>query len=748
MRTKLIILTAVSLIAINLKARDANPIPLTDTTITPVADTTQTQEADTTAVKVRYADSTTAADTTELHYELEGTTLTINGTTQAADRRTFSFTEREIRQAYSSLDLVSTLPGLSKDLVSGGIKGTDGSTVLFLINGVKATNEEITALPKGKIKSVDFYDIPPARYADVDRVINIVTAPLDDGFIVSVEGSYGLTSHYSDDSFYFAWNKGRSKLSASYSFSWRDVPDRQVESWLSYTLHGTGDISSDGSDGTDYSLHYLEKNHFGYEDHEPIVKYSYVNYDKTIFEISAKPNYDHWYSLSPDGTGEYTEGDNAPRSLTTISNSVINTFSPSVDAYFWQRLSPKDELSVNLVGTLYNVKQVEGLDQEYFTDDGEPAFDDDRDLLNRKWSVIGEAAYTRKVFGSANWNTGYRINASFLHSKAGNSFGDFDYRSRFLTHYAYTEVSGTWRNLTYRVSLGLNCTDNNADDVHVRNVNFTPRVIVGYNLPKNNSLRFQYLRTASSPDINNLSSNISNNAINIVSTGNPELQNSVRQQISLTYNYSNDYIDLTVMPYYLHTKRPFVSYYEQGLSPLDEVSPTYWSRTVNGTWMKSGGAQFTVDIMPLGNEMLIIEGYFWPHRSSLHSDKLDCALTSLGNYISLEFNWKWFTLDYQLNFPVFDISGSSKSTDENANHLSLDFKIKNWKVNASWLWIGKGAHYETESLSGLAVKYRYVTDFFDQKNLVVLGVSYYFQSGKDKRYSRKLNNADYASPTK
>ncbi len=721
MNARLILLCALSLIAINLKAQEA--------------------------------DSTTVADTTELRYELEGTTLTINGTRQAADRRTFAFTEREIRQAYSSLDLVSTLPGLSKDLVSGGIKGTDGSTVLFLINGVKATNEEITALPKGKIKSVDFYDIPPARYADVDRVINIVTAPLDDGFIVSVEGSYGLTSHFSDDNIYFAWNKGRSKLSASYSFSWRDVPDRQVESWLSYTLHGTGDISADGSDGTDYSLHYLEKNHFGYEDHEPIVKYSYVNYDKTIFEISAKPNYDHWYSLSPDGTGEYKVGDNASRELVTVNNSVINTFSPSVDAYLWQRLSPKDELSVNLVGTLYNVKQVKGLDQEYFIDEVETeptdtAFYDPRSLLNRKWSVIGEVAYTRDVYTGAKWNTGYRINASFLHSKANNSFGDFDYRSRFMTHYAYTELTGTWHDLLYRVSLGLSYTNNIADETKVRNVNFTPRVVIGYNLPKNNSLRFQYLRTASNPGIDDLTSNISNDAINIVSTGNPELQNSVRQQISLTYNYSNDYIDLTVMPYYLHTKRPFVSYYEQGVSPLDEVSPTYWSKTVNGTWMKSGGAQFTVDIMPFGNELLIIEGYFWPHRSSLHSEQLDYALTSLGNYISLEFNWKWFTLDYQLNFPVYDISGSSKSTNENANHLSLDFKIKNWKVNASWLFIGKGAHYVSESMPGLAVQSRNVTDFFDQKNLVVLGLSYYFQSGKDKSYSRKLNNADYASPTK
>ncbi len=712
------------------------PAASTDTTAvtrTEPADTAAVQPADTVAVQ--------PADTTELRYELEGTTLTVNGTTQTADRRTFTFTAEDRQRVYSSLELMATLPGLRNDLVAGGIKSTDGSSILILINGVKATDEEIKALPKNKIKSVDYYDIPPARYAqnEVDKVINIVTAPLDDGFILDISGDYGLTSHFSDDDIYFAWNKGRSKLSVSYSFSWRDVPDRQVEQTYNYTLGNT-----------EYSLHYLEKNHFGYEDHDPIVKYSYVNNDKTIIEITAKPGYNHWYSLCPDGTGEYTEGDGDPRPLTTVEKSIVNTFSPSLDAYLYQRLSKKDELSVNLVGTYYNVKQPVGVDQQYFTDEEDAdstLFDDIRNLRNTKWSFIGEVAYTRKVLGSANWNTGYRVNASFLHSTDNNSFGDFDYRSRFITHYAYTEVSGTWKDLTYRVSLGLNCTDNTADGVHVKNVNFTPRVIVGYNLPKNNSLRLQYVRTPSSPDINDLSSNISYSAYNIISTGNPSLQNSVRQQISLTYNYSNDYIDLSLMPYYLHTKRPFVRYYEEGTSPVDG-SPVYWSLKDNGTYIRSGGAQLTVDITPFGNDMLILEGYFWPHRTAVHSDHWDYALTSLGNYLGLEFNWKWFTLDYQLNFPVFDLSGSYLTTDENANHLALQFKIKNWMVSASCLWIGKGAHYETESVPSLPVQYTAVTDFFDQENLVLIGLSYHFQSGKDKSYSRRLSNADYASPTK
>ncbi len=659
---------------------------------------------------------------------LEGVTVTAGRTRQDVDKKVVTFSGPELSAAYNSMDLVKTLPGIKANVQTGGVSSVDGGEVLILVNGIKATDNEVKNIPKHKIKNVEIYDIPPARYQDVARVINIKTSPLDDGFIVDMEGNTAVSTGFSNDNAYFAWNKGKNKFTAAYQLYVRNYKDREYSHDYTYNLGGE-----------DYRLYQYEKSHFGYTDHNPSLKYSYVDFDKTVVEVTAKPNYNHYFNGAA-GDGTYVAGAEGSRPLDISSSSVENTFAPVIDAYYWQRLSKNDELSLNAVGTLYDVKQT-GLDSEAFSDDGTSVYYDDRDLHNDKYSIIGEVAYTHQFASWARWNTGYRTQAAFLHSKADNEFGHFDYHSRFLNHSAYTELSGGWKGTLYRVSLGLAQTYNKSDGVKVKNLSFTPRVVLGYNFGHGHSLRAQYYSQPIAPNINDLSSNISNVTINILSVGNPELESALRQNVYLMYNLENKYVELALAAKYAKTKRVIIDYFE-------EEEGSFWLKRVNGDHYKMYGGEVSLSIMPLGNRTLQLQCWLGPARQSIRSDYLNYSLTSWGNYVGLSYNGKAFSASYEFSIPAYSISGAYCSKSEPASHLDTSYKWKSWEFSASAYWIGKACHYKSKLIPGMAVASTNHTWIYNNQNMVVLGVAWHFMSGKDKQYNRKLNNGDYASPTK
>ncbi len=655
--------------------------------------------------------------------------ITVEGTDgrQMADRRAFTFGAEELASSYDSFELLKYLPGISPDLESGGVKGAMGGEVLLLINGIKATYNDVRLIPKSKIKRMEMYDIPPARYQNVESVVNIITSPLDDGVVGGIDVQQALSTGFGNNNAYFAWNKGKNKFSIDYALYYRNYNNRTQDTEYGYTLMGE-----------ERRLTYHDKSHFGYTTHTPQLKYSFVDEDKTIVELTAKPDYEHQFNTS-NGTGQYLSGSEEAKTLTTHSNDITNTWQPSLDAYLWKRLTEKDELSLNAVATVFDVKQ-DGLDNEEDITDDTPMYYDDRQLHNNKYSFIGEAAYTRTVLRTAKWNTGYRAELAWLHSEADNEFGQFDYRSRFLTQYAYTELTGMYHKLLYRVSLALTHIDNNANDTRVRDLEFTPKAILGYYLRHGQSLRLVYERKSNAPSINALSSNISNVSIDILSTGNPSLRNETQQSLMMTYGWQHKYVDLNAIACYEHTHHPIVGYYE-------EEGDKYWYKQVNGSWLKDRGVAASAVVKPLGNSTFQLQATLYLHCYTLHAQQLSYSLTTWENSFLAMYNNKNISITYQANIPVYEVDGSYRSLVENQNHIAVSYKVKNWCVTASMLFIGVPSHYKSTTVPGSNIYYSRETNIYNNRNMITLGFSYHFQTGKDKTYYKTLNNADTAKPT-
>lgn len=163
---------------------------------------------------------------------LEGVEVVNNTIQQSIDHRSIIFTSDQLKLAQEARDLLKTIPEVREDLVSGKLTTTQGSPLL-LINGVHATENELRALSPNKVKRVDYYDFPPARYATSACVINVITKRLDKGYAVGLTTSNAFTTGFSNDNLFYSTTQGNNIFHLEYDLNYRNYRNSQSQS--SYT---------------------------------------------------------------------------------------------------------------------------------------------------------------------------------------------------------------------------------------------------------------------------------------------------------------------------------------------------------------------------------------------------------------------------------------------------------------------------------------------------------------------------------
>lgn len=95
--------------------------------------------------------------------------------TNYADKSVYTFSKRAIANARQTGDLLKNVEDLTIDSRNNKIKKIDGSLVQILINGVNATDNDLKMIPADKVLKVEYYNIPPARYAAASTLVNVIT---------------------------------------------------------------------------------------------------------------------------------------------------------------------------------------------------------------------------------------------------------------------------------------------------------------------------------------------------------------------------------------------------------------------------------------------------------------------------------------------------------------------------------------------------------------------------------------------
>ena len=641
---------------------------------------------------------------------------------QFADKAVYTFDKEALEKARYAKDLLRTLPELQLDPVANTITSTKGGTTLFLINGIEATDMQIRSVAPSEVVKVEYYDIPPARWATrADTVVNILTRSTETGYVFGADVSAALNTGFVNGSAYADYTKGKNNFGMEYSLNLRDYNDRRVNSIYDYQLNGKHYRSDEN-----------RKDHFGYTFQNIALRYTRLVPDDYAFQ--AKLNMDIFSRFSKGvGQSVFTE-DNLNEEHNMFKNNGSDYVIPKLDLYYSKKIGEKDELSINVVGSHYTTNSTETA-REWIVDSGLSVYNNDMVLKAKQTSLVGELAHIHD-FTAGKLSSGYRISRSSISNDLNNLAGYSQYSVNYLEQYFYTEFSGKMDKFSYRIGAGLTNIHNKSAENTFDEWTFTPKVILAYQMKGNQNLRFTASYNPVSPWSNALSSNVVQLAPNIVQRGNPFLRSQQVFSNNLTYSFNNKYFDFNAGLFYRYTNRVINQYYVQ-----DEVLNGYALTYENGKNAQRYGAQLTGSYKPFGNSLLVIKAVITPTSETVRTSKGALIKNNyLGNYFSLSSEYKSFSVQYQFNIPVYSLNGAFLNTSENQNNIFVSYKHKNWTFSTGMYWIGMPSEYKTKSLPESLVDYKIHTQIMNNKSMFVLGLSYDFSKGKKTEIQRKLNN--------
>lgn len=347
---------------------------------------------------------------------------------QFADHANYTFDKAALEKARHSKDLLQTLPELQLDPISNTITSIKGGKILFLINGIEASDNQIKSVAPTNVIRVEYFDIPPARYSQrADTVVNIITRNPEVGYSYGADVTSALTTGFVNGSAYAGYTKGKNDFGLEYSINLRDYDNRQYSRIYDYDLNG---------------IHYRSnekgKDHFGYTDQNIALRYANVVPEKHTFQSKLSFSINSYFNRGV--ASNIFTNDSSSENHSSIHNANSNYTAPTLDLYYSKNLGEKDELSLNLIGSYYNTKS-DQFDHEWVIDSGSDVFNNDMNLKAKQTGIVGEIAHVHQ-FEKGSLSSGYRITNTNIDNDLVNLLGVYNYSVNYLEQYLYTEYWG------------------------------------------------------------------------------------------------------------------------------------------------------------------------------------------------------------------------------------------------------------------------------------------------------------------
>ena len=639
-----------------------------------------------------------------------------------SDHVSYSFDEKAIKSARYAKDLVVSVSQLQLDPVSNNVSSIRGGKILILINGRESSNLQLQGIKPETVVRIDYYDVPPTRWANkADLVVNVITRNPENGYTGGASVQNATFTGFVNGSAYFTHTRGKNTFGLDYNLGFRDYDNRNYHSTYEYLLNGQK-----------YRSDEFRKEHFGYTIQEISATYSNSKEDSYSFQAKLNLNMNHYFSRA-NGESEFIQG------AITTQNSLLNSdnekyINPVLDLYFNKNLGQKDEIALNAVGSFFRTQNSK-LAKEWVTNTGASVFENDMNLSNRQFNSVVELAHIHK-FKIGKLNSGYRFSNENISNNLTNLAGHSEYEVNYFKQYFYTEFSVKIKKLMYRLGAGITNINNKSQYERTNEWSFTPNLILGYQLSKNQSLQLISSYKPNTPSGEQLSSNIVQLVPNIVKQGNPYLKPEYLWKNQLKYSFNNKYFDFNIIAFYNNTKSAITEYYSFDL-PANRYVLSY----ENADNYTKGGAQFVGVIKPFGNNYLRITTQLAPIWEKIKIKDIEIKNSYLSNRLTLVSQYKNFTLQYQFNIPVFSLDGAFLYTNENQNHLFLQYRKNGWTFTSGMYWMGVPSEYKSKSYSKSLVEFTNHTKIQNNKNMLVFGVAYDFSKGKNNEIDKKLENS-------
>ena len=669
------------------------------------------------------------ADSIRTTKEIQEVILKSQKKKQYADKAVYTFDKEALDKARYAKDLIKTLPELQLDPVSNTLKSTKGGTTLFLINGIEATDMQIRSIKPTEVAKVEYFDIPPARWANrADQIVNVITRNPETGYVFGADTTSAFTTGFVNASAYANYTKGKNDFGLEYSFNLRDYDNRKILSIYDYNLNNSHYRSEEN-----------KTDHFGYT-----AQYISLRYTRSVpddYAFQAKLNVDMFTSfIKGKGFSDFYKDDTS-EAHQMFKNGNSDWTKPTLDLYFSKNFGKKDELTFNLVGSDFKTNTSE-LAKEWIISSGNSVFDNDMQLQAKQTGIVGEVAHVH-TFDKGKLSSGYRVSNTSISNTLQNLEGFNEYNVNYLEQYFYTEYSGKINKLNYRLSAGLTNIHNKSAETVDNEWTFTPKIVLSYSLKSNQTFRFTSSYKPQSPWSAALSSNVVQIAPNIVQRGNPYLKSKQMFHNNLQYSYNNKYFDFNTSLFYNYMSGDINQFYS-----ADPQTGGFALMYENSKFTSQMGVQFVGSVKPFGSSILVLKAFLTPTAIKTVTDRdQEIKNNYFSNYFVISSEYKSFNIQYEFNIPVYKLNGAFLKTEENASHLFANYKLKEWTLTTGMYWIGMPARYKTKSLSESLVNFTSVNQIWNDKNLFVLGLSYDFSKGKKNQIDKKLNNSTAGAAT-
>ena len=668
-------------------------------------------------------------------YQLKRVVVKGNLRTDRGDHAIYTFNEEQIKNARHTQDLITNIPGIITDPVTGKTRSIVNKKLKILINGVAMTSDnDLKSIPANKIKKVEYYDAPSARYGDVDILVKIVTKPLDTGYAVGFDAKTAFTTGFANGNAYYKYNKGYSQFFVDYNIEMRNYHDCIGEDHYSFMLDDRL---------ADYLYSY--KKHFGYTNNTMNLKYAYSKPEDITFQITATPNYLHTFyrgnvDILAQNNPEWTNGKG-------YNDNYTNTFGPSLDLYLSKQLPHKQQIDVDVLGTYYHNDQ-QDLNQQWSVGEGNSAAKDNSTLVddklrsyNESYSLSTEVNYSKQwkkgelTLGWNNWmkwsdytirnvlsgyepyNSSSRFNIQTFSAEYQNSLGKLNYR---------IGAEGVWREQKY-------------EDIKKTNSYIRPTFLLTYPI-KSGFIQLQTVNGVNYPPIANLNENTTIIIPGVVNQGNPNLTSNNEYGAFLRINHYSSWLQGQLTFFGVYTDSPMSVYYEwRTIQEQKYLVQTY--ENSNYQWWYGMG--YALNIKPFKSELLNIGLYGSLERYSMSSGiigKHNQWRIPLTYQINVR-KGKWGA-SYIGNIVAKEPRGPYNYWDESASNLSVYYQLGNWRITATGYWLLNDAKYKFETIDNPILSRKEWHTIKDNNRMVSIGVSWNFFSGKKKDIQKHINNRD------
>ncbi len=660
-------------------------------------------------------------------YQLKKVVVKGSLRTDHGDHATYAFSDEQIKNARHSQDLLAALPGIYTDPMTGKTASMVGKTIKILINNVPMTSEnDLKAIAANKIKKVEYYEDPPARYGDVGILMNIITRPLDTGYAAGFDVSSALTTGFSDDNVYFKYNKGNHQYSFDYALNVRNYKDWIEDNRYTFTL-------DDRQAVYDYRLH----KRFGYTDNTFNLKYAYSKPDDVTFQVTFSPVLSHKFNrgnneISTQGNEDWQDG---------VGNTkdIVDYVKPALDLYLSKQFAHRQTLDVDVLGSYFYTKQ-QMLNRQWTASKDSTLTDDDMHSRSNIYSLIGEADYTKEwekgelQAGLHSWNKWSDYNVRNVLS----GYEPSQYSSCININTAYAQYQNRIGKFTYRIGVKSTWRKQRYQDLTYNSNYILPLLYFSYKL-KNGSLQLFTSSGINYPAISTLSENMTIIIPGLMKQGNPNVKATSEVGPIFRYTYNDALLYLQVALYGIYNDKVITPYYYwTTVNDKRSIVMTY----ENGSFYWRYGTGYYLQLKPFRNEVLRLNvGGGFEREVVSNSYGRHCYWWSPFKY-GIDFRKGNWGASYQGNIPSKMVVLDNRKSDETKSEFTAFYQKGAWRFSLYGLWLFAPAKYESESFDNPIMNQEEQHIIKDNRRMLVVGVSYNFFSGKKKNIQKNINNYD------